>query len=99
RWKLAALLSDSLADPDPLTKKIEAMVDRSFLAAVAAEHRKGRRLYVGTTHLDARRLVVWDMGAIAARGQAQDVILFRRILLASTAAPGFFPPVPIRVDV
>lgn len=99
RSKLAALLSDSLADPEPLAKKIHSMIDPAFLAAVAAEHRKGRRLYVGTTHLDARRLVVWDMGAIAARGRAEDLTLFRQIILASTAAPGFFPPVPIRVQV
>jgi predicted acylesterase/phospholipase RssA len=97
--KIAALLSDSLADPEPLAKKVESMVDQSFLAAIAAEHSKGRRLYVGTTHLDARRLIVWDMGAIAARGRPEDVTLFRQVILASTAAPGFFPPVPIRVDV
>jgi hypothetical protein len=97
--KLAALLSDSLADPEPLAKKIHSMIDPAFLAAVATEHRKGRRLYVGTTHLDARRLVVWDMGAIANRGRAEDLTLFRQIILASTAAPGFFPPVPIHVQV
>ncbi len=99
RSKLSALLSDALADPEPLAQKVERMVDQSFLKAVAAEHRKGRRLYVGTTHLDARRLVVWDMGAIATRGTPEDLELFRRVLLASTAAPGFFPPVPIRVEV
>ncbi|HEX3150743.1 MAG TPA: patatin-like phospholipase family protein [Gemmataceae bacterium] len=99
RSTLSALLSDALADPAPLAKQIAAMVDERFLEAVAAEHRKGRRLYVGTTHLDARRLVVWDMGEIAARGTPEDVVLFRRVLLASAAAPGFFPPIPIPVEV
>jgi predicted acylesterase/phospholipase RssA len=99
RSTLGALLSDALVDPEPLAKQITAMVDDRFLAAIAAEHRKGRRLYVGTTHLDARRLVVWDMGEIACRGTSADRALFRRVLLASTAAPGFFPPVPIPVEV
>src|SRR5205085_3021207 len=65
-----------------------------------AEHRKGRRLYVGTTHLDSKRLVVWDMGAIAARGGPVYLALFRKVLLASASIPGFFPPVrlPVTVD-
>jgi predicted acylesterase/phospholipase RssA len=99
RSTLSALLSDAFADHRPLARRIEKLADDKFLAAVAAEHRKGRRLYVGTTHLDARRLVVWDMGAIAARGRPADVELFRKVLLASTAAPGFFPPVAIKVEV
>jgi predicted acylesterase/phospholipase RssA len=56
-------------------------------------------LYVGTTHLDSRRPVVWDMGAIAARGTADDLGLFRKVLLASASIPGFFPPVPLPVEV
>jgi Patatin-like phospholipase len=99
RFTLSALLSDSLADPTPLARTIEGMVDQSLLEAIAAEHRKGRRLYVGTTHLDARRFVVWDMGAIAERGRKEDLVLFRKVLLASVAVPGFLPPVPITVQV
>jgi len=74
-------------------------VDDKFLAAVAAEHKKGRRLYVGTTHLDARRLVVWDMGEIASRGRPEDLALFRKVLLASASLPGLLPPVAIPVEV
>ena len=99
RSTLAALLSDALADPGPLARRIAAVVDDRFLAAVAAEHAKGRRLYVGTTHLDSRRLVVWDMGAIATRGKPEDLALFRKVLLASASIPGFFPPVPLPVEV
>jgi hypothetical protein len=54
---------------------------------------------VGTTHLDARRLVVWDMGEIASRGRPEDLALFRKVLLASASIPGFFPPVPINVQI
>jgi predicted acylesterase/phospholipase RssA len=96
---LAALFSDSFRDSKPLAKLIEWIVDDKILAAIAAEHAKGRRLYVGTTHLDSRRLVVWDMGEIASRGRPQDLALFRKVLLASAAIPGFFPPVTINVDI
>jgi hypothetical protein len=40
------------------------------------------------------------MGAIACRGTAADLDLFRKVLLASASIPGFFPPVriPVAVD-
>jgi predicted acylesterase/phospholipase RssA len=96
---IAALFSDSFRESKPLAKLIDAVVDSKLLKAIAAEHAKGRRLYVGTTHLDARRLVVWDMGEIAARGTPLNLGLFRQVLLASASIPGFFPPVPIHVEV
>ena len=96
---IAALFSDSFRESKPLAKLIEAVVGAEMLKGIAAEHAKGRRLYVGTTHLDARRLVVWDMGQIASRGRPSDLALFRQVLLASASIPGYFPPVPITVDV
>jgi predicted acylesterase/phospholipase RssA len=97
--ELAGLLSESLADSKPLERLIAFVADETLLNRVAAEHAKGRRLYVGTTHLDSRRLVVWDMGAIASRGRPEDLELFRKVLLASASIPGFFPPVPLPVEV
>ncbi|HVK11711.1 MAG TPA: patatin-like phospholipase family protein [Gemmataceae bacterium] len=99
RSSLSALWGDALADSRPLERLIEREVTADLVAAVAAEHAKGRRLYIGTTHLSSRRLVVWDMGAIASRGGRGDVALFRRILLASASIPGFLPPVTIPVEV
>ena len=46
-----------------------------------------------------RRLVVWDMGAIAARGRPEDIVLFRKVLLASASLPVLLPPVSIPIDV
>ena len=62
-------------------------------------YRAGRRLYVGTTELEAKRPVIWDLGEIACRGTMDDLVLFRQVLLASAAIPGFFPPVRIPVTV
>jgi predicted acylesterase/phospholipase RssA len=99
RASVSALWGDALADSKPLERLIEKEVTAEMVRAVGIEHAKGRRLYIGTTHLSSRRLVVWDMGAIAARGEPGDVALFRRVLLASAAIPGFLPPVSIPVEV
>src|SRR5215510_12009771 len=88
----------SVADNAPMARLIERYVTREFLDQVAAEHRKGRRLLIGTTHLDAQRPVIWNMGEIASRGDEQAATLFRRIMLASAAIPGVFPPVLISVE-
>jgi predicted acylesterase/phospholipase RssA len=99
RPEIAGVLGESLADSAPLERLINSVADERLLAEVAAEHAKGRRLYVGTTHLDSRRLVVWDMGAIATRGGPVYLGLFRKVLLASASIPGFFPPVRVPVEV
>jgi hypothetical protein len=96
---IAALFSDSLADSAPLEKIIRKAASDERIARFAAEHQRGRRFYVGTTDLDARRAIVWDMGEIASRGTPESRDLFRQVLLASAAIPGFLPPVPIPVSV
>ncbi|HLW64340.1 MAG TPA: patatin-like phospholipase family protein [Gemmataceae bacterium] len=93
------LWSASLASAEPLQRLIESVVDKELLKAVAKAHAEGRRLYVGTTELNSCRLVVWDMGAIASRGDAESLKLFRTVLLASCSIPGFFAPVPIDVEI
>lgn len=92
------LLGESLLDNGPLKRRIARIIDTSHLDRVAEEHRKGRRLYVATTNLDAGDVVVWDMGAIAASGEKDRLQLFREILAASAAVPGFFQPGYIHAD-
>ena len=60
-------------------------------------HARGRRLFIVTTNYDAGRRVVWNMGAIAAKGDDNAIKLFRDVLLASSAIPGIFSPVGIKV--
>jgi hypothetical protein len=86
---MGPLFGNSFASNAPLAKKIARMATDENLARIAAEHKKGRRLFVGTAELDSMRFVVWDMGAIAERG---DKKLFRKIILASAAIPMVFPP-------
>ncbi|WP_367194692.1 patatin-like phospholipase family protein [Amorphus sp. 3PC139-8] len=83
------------ASSAPLRQTMEQKVTKRMLDQIAAEHKKGRRLYVVTTNLDAQRPVVWDMGAIAATPAPNRRKLFLDVLQASAAIPGVFPPVYI----
>jgi len=90
--------SDSLMDSWPLKRTIEKRVTPQLLADIAAEHRRGRRLLAVTTNLDAGRRVIWNLGAIAERGDDKALALFRAVLLASASIPGVFPPVVIEAS-
>ena len=96
---LISVLADaSLADNSPMAHLIARYITSDFVDRIATEHRKGRRLLIGTTHLDAQRPVIWDMGGIAIRNDQNAINLFRKVMLASASIPGVFPPVLISVD-
>ena len=91
---------ESIADTTPLRNLVAKYVDREFLKEIAAEYERGRLLTIGTTNLDAKRPVVWNMGAIARHyDDPAAVQLFRDVIIASAAIPGLFPPVNIKVQV
>jgi len=98
RGMLAAVFDDAMADNKPLWNVVEKKVDRAMLEAIAAEYKKGRLLLVGTTDLDARRPVIWNLTKIAASGHPKALELFHTLMLASAAIPGAFPPVMIDVE-
>lgn len=86
------LFSSGLFGDDRLRDLVGRYVTPDLLAAVAAEHAKGRRLLVVTTNLDAKRAMIWNMGAIAISGAPNAVALFRDVLTASASIPAVFPP-------
>ncbi len=83
----------------PLQKLFRQNFDKAFLEKVALEHRKGRRLYIGTTNIDTGQLIVWDMGAIASSSRSDKYERFSDIIYASTALPVYLPPQYMKVDV
>ncbi|HUL06927.1 MAG TPA: patatin-like phospholipase family protein [Candidatus Acidoferrum sp.] len=99
RGMLAGIFSDALADNAPLRLLVEKYVTADLLQAIAAEHAKGRVLLIGTTNLDARRPVIWNIGKIAASGNPHALELVQKILVASAAIPAAFPPMMIDVEV
>jgi predicted patatin/cPLA2 family phospholipase len=90
----------SLYDDQYLHKLIAKEADTTMIEKIAIEHKKGRRLLVGTTEINTQRLVIWDMGAIASSPAPmhEKRTLFHRILLASAAMPILLPPQPIVVE-
>jgi hypothetical protein len=98
RGLLAAILDDAISDNQPLLDLTRKYVTPAMLGDVAAEYAKGRALLIGTVNLDARRGVIWDMGKIATLGTPQALDLFQRLMVASAAIPGAFPPAMIDVE-
>jgi predicted patatin/cPLA2 family phospholipase len=95
---LGGLFGDSLADTRPLRDRIAQQINEAFVGAIAREHERGRRLLIGTTHLDAGRPMIWNIGAIATSGAPGAGELIRKVILASASIPGFFPPIRLEVE-
>lgn len=95
---LLALFLPGVFNPAPLRDLVLDNVDDGLLRAVAAEHARGRRLYVATTSLDTQTQIVWDMGALATQDDVQSRLLFVNVLIASASIPGAFPPVPLTYE-
>jgi len=93
---ISGLFSDSYFDNKPFKRQIQKVVNASLLDVIAQEYRKGRRLYIGTTNLDAGKLVVWDIGKLAASDRPNKVLRTQKIIRASASVPGFFKPVYIK---
>ena len=89
----------AVTDNGPLVKMIADNVTPDVMAAIAVEHKKGKRLFIGTTNMEAQRGVIWDIGAIASSGNPKALELIRKIILASVSVPGIFEPVFIDVQV
>ncbi len=96
---LLAAFSDSVADTAPLRRLIEKYITPELINAIAKEHRRGRRLFVGTFNLDAQRSVIWNITAIAASNSPRKISLIHDILQASAAIPVAFPPIVINIDI
>jgi predicted patatin/cPLA2 family phospholipase len=96
---LPVLFGESYASTKPLQDMIADILTPEVFKAIADEHVKGRRLYIGTTNIDAQREIIWDMGAIASSGHPDAKRLFAKVMLASASIPGAFPPVRFDVEI
>ena len=87
----------ALTDTRGYRRLIELYVDDAVVERLAAEHRRGRALLIGTTNIDASRPVVWNIGGIAASGHPKARTLIHDVIQASSAIPVAFPPVLVPV--
>lgn len=99
RSALAAVVADAACDTEPLRRLLDGAIDRQVLAAVAAKHRAGHRLFIGTANMDANEFAIWDMGAIAASDRPDARRRYVDVLVASASVPVLFPPVYFDVEV
>jgi len=97
RFLLSAVNNEALMDNGPLAQSINKYLDMRILDRIAKEYEKGRLLLISTTNLDTGKLAIWNIGAIAASGHPRRLELVRKVVLASAAVPGLFPPVMIDV--
>lgn len=98
RTWLGIVTSDAAADTAPLFALIAQYMDDEAIAKIAAANADGRRLFIGTTNLDAGRPMLWNVTAIAASDAPNKAELIHKILLASASIPGAFPPVYFEVE-
>lgn len=96
---LHVLRDKSLASSTPMQERIACIYTDEVVAEIGQAHRCGRRLFIGTMILHSRRLIVWDIGAVATCGRPDAAELVRKILLASSSIPGLVPPVELPVEV
>jgi hypothetical protein len=80
-----------------LFSTISRYLNNDTLAALAQSYDEGRLLLIGSTNLDAQQPVLWNIGAIAKSGHPDALDTVRRVLLASAAVPGAFPPTMFNV--
>ena len=93
-----ALIKDAFSDGDDMFGFIEKIYTEQIIEKMAAQHRAGRRLFIGTSHFDSDELVVWNIGAIAQSDFPDKMHLIHQVLTASASIPGVFPPQFIDVN-
>jgi predicted acylesterase/phospholipase RssA len=88
---------ESFYDTTALANDVAAQVDDGVIAAMARGHAEGRILGIGATNLDFGRLQPWNLADVASTvvNDGVDRSRVHKILMASSAIPGAFPPVEI----
>jgi hypothetical protein len=92
---VAAVTDDAMLDTEPLARTIARYLSQAVLQRIAEEYAKGRLLLISTANLDSGTLVIWNIGAIAASTHPRRLEFVHKIVRASAAVPGLFPPVMI----
>lgn len=95
---LNTVFKDAFTDGENLYQFIAEAFPEPMIEQIAAQHRSGKRLFIGTTHFDSGELVIWNVGAIANSDMPDKSELIYKVLAASASIPGVFPPQFIDVD-
>ncbi len=96
---ISGAFKGAISDNKPFQKTIAKYMTDQVIDEIAVEHRRGRRLYIGTFNLDASRSVIWNIGAIAVSDHPRKVTIIREVMRASASIPIAFPSVLIPIEV
>jgi hypothetical protein len=97
---LRCMLCDgAFGSSKPAERLIERVFNDDIVAEMRQAHVEGRRFFVGTMNLETKRLVIWDVGALASSGRPDACALVRKVLLAAVSWPGAVRPVEFDVEV
>jgi hypothetical protein len=97
---LCCMLRDgAFGSAKPAERLIQRAFDDNLIADIRCAYAAGRRLFIGTMNLETKRLVIWDIGAIASSGRPDANDLVRKVLLAAVSWPGAVPPVAFDIEV
>ena len=77
--------------PEGFYETVRDAYDQRLAGALAPGFAEGRQLFVGTTDADLGIGRMWDLQREIERSDGVERV--QRLLLASTAVPGYFPPV------
>lgn len=101
RWRpvRGVLSGGALMTSRPLEDLLERYINDDVMAELCTAQAQGRRLFIATSNVLTRRLVVWDIGAIASSGRPDARVLVRKVVLAACSIPGIVPPVQFDVTV
>ncbi|WP_253649271.1 patatin-like phospholipase family protein [Vibrio splendidus] len=92
------LFGDAFSEGNNFYQMISEIYNDDFIVKIAKQHRAGRRLFIGTTHFDSGRQMIWNLGRIADSDLPNKSELIHQILTASSSIPGVFPPQFIPVN-
>ncbi len=93
-----AIFGSGLFGNTRLRELVAKYIDETFVAAVAAEHAKGRMLFVVTTNLDPSAPPSGTWGRIASLRTPEALNLFRDVVAASASLPVVFPPMLVTAE-
>lgn len=95
---ITGLRRDAFADTAPLRAIIHGYLGDAEVEKIALEHKKGRRLLIGTVNVDMMRPITWNLGEIACSDYPDKRDLMVDIILASASIPVGLPPIFIDVE-
>lgn len=77
---------------------VASIVTDQVISDIVEVHNKGRRLFVATANIDAQRMAIWNIGAIAKADPENSRTMIVDIIVAAASIPAAFPAQAIKTS-